>query len=181
MKVKIFSLGMLKMFSIVASVTLGSVAARGAVLIETVNVTPSSSGISSTITFNIPQFDPSLGTLNGVDLILTPTFGDFGSAAFNLSSSPQQVLGFTVGAPMSGSLGGALGLNASWTTSQNLTSPNYTASAGPSVITDGPPLPFTFVTTLSSVVVGPGGFTGLGGYNLVLSGSGRSNFIGKWT
>lgn len=145
---------------------------------EYVDIAPSSAGISSTITFDIPEFNPSLGTLNSVDLTLTPTFGDFGSEALNLTSSPLLADPFTVSDP-SGSLEStALGLTASWSSSDSENSPNYIANAGPFVVTAGPALLFSFNTSLGSVAVGPAGFTGVGNYDLVVTGSGTANSSG---
>jgi hypothetical protein len=150
---------------------LGATAMARSVEPENVTVSPSIAGTTGTITFAIPQFNPSLGTLNSVDLTLTPTFGAFGSSAFNSSSSPQTAAGFTVSNPFGSLVNSGLGLSASWASSDSLTSPTYIAAAGPFVITDGPALPFSFTATPGSTSVGPSGFTGAGDYNLVVTGS----------
>jgi len=73
----------------VAGFALSVIASRAAILNETVTAAPAAVGGS--LTFNLPQFNSNLGTLNSVTLILTPRFGDFGYSVYNASSTPQTV------------------------------------------------------------------------------------------
>jgi hypothetical protein len=129
--------------------------------IENVSVTPSSQGLSGVITFDVPQFNPFLGTLSSIDLTLTPTFGNFGSQAYNYTTSPITAVGFTVSDPSGSLMDAALGLTSTWLSSDSLTSPNYTIA--PVSLANGPALPFTFTTTPGSVAVAPSGFAGFTG------------------
>jgi hypothetical protein len=158
---------MTKAFIIAFSLAVASVA-QASIQLENVAVLPSSSGVSGTISFNVPQFDPALGTLNGVTLTLTPTFGDFGSSAFNNSASTLSAVSFTVSA-VSGSLKLGATTLASYSSSQSLTSPTY--SVGSFAFVDGPALPFSFTSISSPVAVSAVGFTGLGNDSLAVTGS----------
>src|SRR5580692_3452692 len=89
--------------SLAGVLAFSTTVARASILVEYVGVAPSPSGLDGTLTFDIPQFNSNLGTLNSVKVTLTPTFGAFGSAAFNISGSTLAAVGFAVG-DISGSL-----------------------------------------------------------------------------
>lgn len=140
--------------------------AQASILTDYIDVTPSSSG-GSGITFSLPSFDPSLGTLNSVELTLTPVLGAFGNDAFNLSGSSLTVPGPGLPYPTeaiggTGSLNNStLGISATYlTTSGALTSPTFTAVPG---ITDGPGLPYNWTIASSSAGVTAAGYSALGG------------------
>lgn len=148
---------------------LGATASKATIFTEYVDITPMLQGASGTITFNIPQFNPTMGTLNSVGLILTPVMGDIGYSVFNSSGSTQSVTFASVSNP-NGSLidGNSLGLDATWSSAQSFQSNNFTASHG---INNGS-LPFSVFTLLaSSVTAAPAGFTGNGTYSLPVNGS----------
>jgi len=145
-------------------ITMGIVAqSQAAILTENVVVNPTAEG--NDLTFDIAQFNTSLGTLNSVDLNLTPTF-DFGYSVYNSGNTPLTVGYAFVGDPQA-SLSSAIGLNGTWSSSQTLEQQNFTANPG---FTEGS-LPFVFTSSpssVTSVTVGPAGFTGSGTYDLVL-------------
>jgi len=143
------------------ALALGLVAqAQAALFIEHVSVTPTT---ASSLAFDFAQFDPGLGTLNSVELVLTPVVGDIGYQAFNIGA-PQSVAFASVSSPH-GTLTG-LGLNAAWSSSETHEHDNFSANSG---LNTGS-LPFSsFVTAPSSITVGPAGFLGAGTYSLLLT------------
>jgi hypothetical protein len=142
---------------------VGASVAQAAVDSQIVNVTPSSAGVSG-LTFSLPTFNTSLGTLNSVELILTPVLGACGNSALNLSSSAQTISGTTENPTGIGSLNNsALGLSATYANSSGvLPSPTFTAAAGPGVITQGPGLPFSWIITQSSTELATAAYSALG-------------------
>ena len=68
MKKTIKNLQML--LAVVGVVAISAAAVAQSVYTEYVDVTPSTTGAGGTITFDIPQFNSSLGTLNSVKLTL---------------------------------------------------------------------------------------------------------------
>jgi hypothetical protein len=133
---------------------------------EDVVVTPTSAGALGTLTFDVPQFNPSQGTLNSVELILTPIVGEIGYSVYN-SGSAQQVANYAQVSDPHGSLSG-YGLEATWSSSETHGQDNVTANPG---INNGA-LPFnSFSITPSSVTVGPSGFIGAEVNALLLTGA----------
>jgi hypothetical protein len=137
-----------------------AVPARGAMLVENVSVAPTT---ASSLDFNFAQFDPSLGTLNSVDLVLTPTVGVIGYQIYNISA-PQQVASVEVTDPH-GTLTGS-GLSAAWSSPESQERDSFTAGSG---LSTGALAFSSFVTTPSSVTVGPAGFAGPGTHDLILN------------
>jgi hypothetical protein len=145
------------------------------VFTESVAVAPSPAGVSGNISFDFAQFNPALGTLNSVELILTPTFGDFGYSVLNFSSTPQPVIFAGVANP-NGALSSSIGLNAIWSSIESYQSGSFMAAPG---VNNGS-LPFdNFVATPSSVTVGAGGFVGSGMYGLLVGTSGVATSSGS--
>jgi hypothetical protein len=143
-------------------------------LYEYISVAPTLQGTSGPLTFNIPQFNPMLGTLNSVQLTLTPVIGDFGYQVLNVGSAAT-VTYASVSNPQ-GSLINALGLNATWSSSQSFTNANFVAAPGFNTGSQ----PFnSFTTVASSVTTGPAGFVGVGTYALVANGSGVATVSGS--
>jgi hypothetical protein len=161
---------MKQLFAVSLAMSLGAMVAQATIITDTVTVAPSSGGLSG-LTFSLPSFNPTLGTLNSVELTLTPTLGDFGDQAFNLTSSPQTISGATEAFLGVGSLyNSTLGTATYSTASGALTSPTFTAVAGLFVTTDGPGLPFIWTIVNSSAGVTAAGYSALGG-SLVFTGN----------
>jgi hypothetical protein len=160
--------------AVVGVVAMAATAAQASILTEYVDVTPSSSG-GSGLTFSLPTFDPSLGTLNSVELTLTPVLGNFGNQALNLSANPVLVSLATEAISGTGSLNNSTLLMSAtyYTTSGTLLSPDFTAAPGLFVLTDGPGLPFVWTIADSSAGVTAAGYAALGG-SLVFTGSNPS-------
>ena len=175
------SIRKLRTTAAITVLALGVSVMQASIITENVVVAPTSSGVSGSLTFLIPQFDPTLGTLNSVELTLTPTFGDFGSQAFNMGSATT-ASGFTVSHPYGSLVASSVGLTANWSSSSaTITSPAYTA-LGSYVLTRGPALSgFGFTTTPAPVTVGPTGFSGLANYNLAVTGSAIATVSGNGT
>ncbi len=150
-------------------------AAQATIEVENVAVSPSSAGLSGSFNFNIPQFDPSLGTLNSVSLSLTATVGDVGYSVLNISGIPLPVIFAGVSSPSGSLVNAALGLDATWGSSQSLTSGSFVAGPG---FTQGS-LPFTFNTAASTAGVPVAGFTGAGDYVLTVTGSSTATSSGS--
>jgi hypothetical protein len=147
---------------VAAFLALGITAAQATqddlVYTEYVNVAPTLD--PAELTFQIPQFNSSLGTLDSVTLTLTPVTGDIGASVFNITSSPQTVAYAEVSDPNGVLTDPSLGINASWGSSQTLeTTSSFTAN--PLTATQAS-LPFTTTVTPSTVTVGPSGFVGNG-------------------
>lgn len=124
--------------------------------------------VSGTLTFVVPQFNPALGTLNSVDLTLTPAPGSVYPSDYSLTT--QTITDASVNDP-NGSLtgvGDALGLTASWSGVQNPLGQSESISATPG-LNNGAPQTFAFTTPAVSLTgVNPAGtgFVGLGNDNL---------------
>jgi hypothetical protein len=154
----------LKFILVIAALGLAA-QAQAAVFTENVSVAPTT---STSVSFTFAQFNPALGTLTSVDLILTPTVA-IGYDVFNASSSQQTVISAGVSSPSVSLVNTALGLGGSWSSTQTLSSPgSFIANPG---FNPGPVLGFNFGITPSSVTVDPAGFTGSGTYSLSLTGS----------
>lgn len=164
----------LQLAAIVATMILAG-QAQAAIFTETIDVTPTAAGASGELAFNFAQFNTALGMLNSVELILTPTFGDFGYSVYNSSSTPQTVSFAQVSNPQ-GTLSSAIGLNATWSSSESYQQDNFTANPG----YNNGSLPFnSFAVTPSSVTVGAAGFVGAGTYDLVVNGSSVATSAGS--
>jgi hypothetical protein len=140
-------------------------AAQAQAAMETQSVVVGPTAVGNNLTFDIAQFNTSLGTLNSVDLTLTPTF-DFGYSVINAGSTPLTVTFASVSDPQA-ALSSAIGLNGTWSSSQTLERQNFVVNPG---VNSGS-LPFIFTSSpssVTSVIVGPTGFTGSGTYDLVL-------------
>jgi hypothetical protein len=147
----------------VGVLALAATAAQATIETETITVAPSLGG-SGGLTFSLPTFDPSLGTLNGVELTLTPVLGSAGSSDVNLSGSPVTISGATVAFNGVGSLqNSGLGMTATYQTlSGVLDSPDYVANGFPPPA-DGPALPFVWTTVDSSAALSDAAYAALGG------------------
>ena len=163
----------MKKLAVSLAISLGAIAMQASIVTEDVNITPTSSGAGGTLAFNFAQFDPTLGTLNSVELTLTPTVGEIGTQIVNFGG-PQTVTLASVSSP-NGSLSG-LGLDATWSSSQSLQINNYLAASGLNDVS----LPFTsFTIDPSSVTLGSAGFVGNGTYTLDLTGSSTATSSGS--
>lgn len=132
---------------------------------ETASVLPTA---ATSFAFDFAKFNAALGTLNSIDLILTPVVGDIGYSVYNIGSAPQTVAYAQVSDPNGTLVNSALGLSASWSSSETLAQDNFTANPG---LNTGS-LPFSsFALTPSSIVLGPAGFTGTGTYDLTVNSS----------
>jgi hypothetical protein len=136
------------------------VQARAAMFVENVSVAPTTAG---SLNFDFAQFDPSLGTLSSVELILTPIVGEIGYQVYNISA-PQSVAFASVTDPQ-GTLTGS-GLSAAWSSTESHQQSSFTAASG---LSTGPLTFSSFAITPSSVTVGPAGFAGSGTYDLILN------------
>jgi hypothetical protein len=162
-------------FAIISAAMILVRGVQADVFTESVAVTPSPTGVNGNISFDFAQFNPALGTLNSVELILTPTFGDFGYSVLNSSSTPQTV-GYAGVQNPNGDLAASIGLNATWASIENYQSGNFMAAPG---VNNGS-LPFqNFVVPPSSVIVGASGFVGLGTYGLLVNASGFATSFGS--
>jgi hypothetical protein len=156
---------MKRIIAVSVAMSLGAIAVQASIVTDNVSIAPSVAGEQSGLTFSLPTWDPSLGTLNSVELTLTPTLGNFGDEAINLSSSAQTISGATEAFQGTGTLQDTSGLSmkASYSTSSGtLTSPTFTAAAGFLVTTYGPGLPFVWTTLDSSATVTASGYAALG-------------------
>jgi hypothetical protein len=169
---------MKKLIAVSLAMSFGAIVAQASIITETTTVNPTGSSGTTGFTFSLPTFDSNLGTLNSVELTLTPILGDFGSSAYNFSPTSQSISGATVG-NWSGSLGNSLlGLNATYSSAAILTSPDYIAAAGPNVMTDGPALPFVWTTTSSSAGLTADDYAALSGM-LSVNGSAIGTYAGS--
>jgi len=150
-----------------AMVAWGVTASQAAMIPETATIAPEPVGLGNQLTFNIPQFNGSLGTLTSVQLTFTPTFGNFGYDVYNLASTPEPVANETV-SMVTGTLTSSLGTVSYSTGTQSLNSGPFTANAGPGSMTEGN-LPFVFQTTPLMTTVGPSGYVGSGVSSLVFT------------
>jgi hypothetical protein len=165
---------MKRLFAVSLVMSLGAIVAQASMVSVTENIAPSSSGLSG-LTFSLPTFNPTLGTLNSVELTLTPIPGDFGNSALNTTgfSGPATVVVVPANTLTElitgvGSLeNSSLGMNATYqTTSGKLTTaPSLTLPASPLfAIVDGPALPFVWTTTpSSSAALAAAAYAALGG------------------
>jgi hypothetical protein len=137
---------------------------------ESVTLTPTTAGTTSTITFDVPQFNLP-GTLNSVTLTLTPSFGNFGPEVFNSSFSPQLATSIGVNNPAGTLADSAIGLTAAWSGVQSPSGQTESATVSPFSLYVGTPQTFTFTAPPTSVSVGPAGFTGAGDDDLTFTGT----------
>jgi opacity protein-like surface antigen len=173
---------MKRILTTAAVVALAAAAAQATIMTGTIDVAPTLQGTTGQLTFHIPQFAPTLGTLNSVQLTLTPVIGGFGYNVANLGAAVM-VTDASVSNPH-GSLTdtGALGLNATWSSSETHSSGNFLASAGSfaSPAYTAGTLPFnSFTIASSSVAVGPAMFVGTGTFSLILNGSAAATSEGS--
>lgn len=148
--------------------------------LENVTIAPSSSGVNGTLTFDVPQFDSSLGSLNSVELTLTPSIGGFGNEISFITGSPEVATGLSVGKPSGSLTDSAIGLTSTYSSSETETSKQINVPAGEGLIM-GPNLfvPPDFYFSLGSVSVGPTGFVGSGFNDLTFTGNCTATVTGS--
>jgi hypothetical protein len=143
---------------------LGATAAAQSEL-ETVNLPATYAMVSGTLTFDVPQFDPSLGTLNSVVVTLTPSPGAI--YPWDYSTAPQTITDASVNSPV-----GSLGVQSPSGQSESI----VYASSG---FQNGAPQTFSFTAPATSVTVGPSGFVGAGDNDLTFTSSATATSSGS--
>jgi hypothetical protein len=172
---------MQSLLAVAGIVALGATAsAQPDPIIENVIASTSSAMVEGTLTFDIPQFNPSLGTLNSVELTLTPTPETIYPSDY--SSIVQTITDASVNSP-SGSLvdDSSLGLTASWSGVQSPPGQEESIVFAAPGLENGTPQTFSFTAPPASVAVGPAGFVGGGDYDLSFTSTATATSEGTGT
>jgi len=112
--------------------------------------------------FGVPQFNPSLGTLNSVDFTITPIFGYI--QPWDSAAIPQTITDASVNSPRGTLADSALGLTESWSGAQYPSGQlENVVISNPGSFGYGAPQTFSFTGPPSSINgADPTGFTGTG-------------------
>ena len=155
---------------------LGATAAAQSEL-ETVNLPATYAMVSGTLTFDVPQFDPSLGTLNSV--VVTLNHSPAAIYPWDYSTAPQTITDASVNSPVGSLVDSSIGLTANWSGVQSPSGQSESIVYASSGFQNGAPQTFSFTAPATSVTVGPSGFVGAGDNDLTFTSSATATSSGS--
>ena len=131
------------LLAVAGIVALGATAAAQSLLDPEYVIAPTSYAmVGGTLTFDVSQFDPSLGTLNSVVLTLTPSPGAIYPSDFSTIS--QTITDASVNDPSGSLVDSAIGLTASWSGVQSPLGQQESIVALPFTVNNGISTDFQF-------------------------------------